>query len=944
MPNDTQLDALKLPPHSLEAEQSVLGGLLLDNDAADRIGDLISDADFYSEAHRLIHHHVIGLIAESKPADVVTVSEALSSVQKLDYVGGLKYLGLLVQNVPTAANIRHYANIVRERSILRQLAATAGDIADSAFNPLGRSAKEILDQAEAKVLHIAEQGARGNQVFSEIGKLLAGVVERIETLYHSDDPSGITGVPTGFADLDEKTAGLQPGDLVVVAGRPSMGKAQPLDARARTRTGWTRIGELAVGDSLASIDGQPSIVVGIYPQGVRQVHRVRFSDGRSTECCAEHLWRVHYRGWPAPRIISTERLMAMLGRERYRNRLWIDVHEGQFGHAEPLPIDPWLLGSLLGDGCLAGSALRFATASAEMLSRAQACIGQAMTVTHAGSFDYQIVGRDRGHVTGMQGTRSNGIVNALRTLGLWTVTSERKFVPRCYLESDRESRLNVLRGLLDTDGLVERRVSIRFPTASRQLADDVAELARSLGGWCTISEKQPHFRGRGGMRRAGKPAWICHISHPEPRSLFLLSEKQRRVPERWRRCKRLTFSSIEPSREVECQCIAVSHSSRLYITDQDVVTHNTAFALNVGEHIALTTGMPIAVFSMEMGASQVALRLIGSVGRLDQHKLRTGRLTKEDWERLSAALGRLNDAPILIDETPALNAIEVRSRARRLLKQYGKLGLVIVDYLQLMQASSSGENRATEISEISRSMKALAKELKVPVMALSQLNRSLEQRPNKRPVMSDLRECVAGETLVTLADGTRVPIRNLVDRMPRVLAMSNNERIVPAVSDRVWKVGCRSLVRMALAGGRALRATNRHRIYTDSGWRELSTIRPGDRIALGDAYPIANPNLSWDRVVAVEPDGEEDVYDLTVPGPACWLADRIVTHNSGAIEQDADLILFIYRDEVYNPETPDKGRAEIIIGKQRNGPIGTVQLTFLGEFTRFENYASTRGY
>jgi replicative DNA helicase len=455
MPDDPQLDALKLPPHSLEAEQSVLGGLLLDNDAADRIGDVVSDADFYSEAHRLIHAHIVRLITDGKPADVVTVSESLDSTRQLDYVGGLAYLGALVENVPTAANIRHYAQIVRDRSILRQLAATAGDIAESAYHPLGRNAKEILDEAEAKVLHIAEQGSRGNKQFATIGSLLPGVVERIETLYNRDDPTDVTGVATGFTDLDRMTSGLQPGDLVVVAGRPSMGK--------------------------------------------------------------------------------------------------------------------------------------------------------------------------------------------------------------------------------------------------------------------------------------------------------------------------------------------------------------TSLALNIGEHVALNAKLPVVVFSMEMGASQLALRMIGSVGRLDQHKLRTGRLAADDWERLSAALGRLSDAPLLIDETPALNAIEVRSRARRIAKSHGELGLVIVDYLQLMQASTSGENRATEISEISRALKSLAKELKVPVMALSQLNRSLEQRPNKRPVMSDLRE-------------------------------------------------------------------------------------------------------------------------------------------SGAIEQDADVILFIYRDEVYNPDTQDKGVAEIIVGKQRNGPIGTVRLTFLGEHTRFENFAAPGSY
>ena len=876
MPDDLPVDRLKLPPHSLEAEQSVLGGLLLDNEAADRVGDVVAAADFYSDAHRVIHRHILQLIGEGKPADVVTVSESLASAQKLDYVGGLAYLGALAQNVPTAANIRHYANIVRERSILRQLAATAGEIADSAFNPLGRNAKTVLDEAEAKVLHIAEQGARGAQNFQTIGGLLANVVERIETLYNRDDPSDVTGIPTGFSDLDRMTSGFQPGDLVVVAGRPSMGK--------------------------------------------------------------------------------------------------------------------------------------------------------------------------------------------------------------------------------------------------------------------------------------------------------------------------------------------------------------TSLALNIGENVALATGMPVAVFSMEMGAAQLAMRMIGSVGRLDQHKLRTGRLAPEDWDKLSAALGRLNEAPILIDETPALTGIEVRSRARRLMKQYGKLGLVIVDYLQLMQASSQGENRATEISEISRAMKSLAKELSVPVIALSQLNRSLEQRPNKRPVMSDLRECVTGDTLVNLADGRRVPIRDLVGTTPEVVAIDANQRLTAARSDLVWSKGIKPVFRLSLASGRTIRATAEHRLFAHDGWRKVSQLAIGDRLGIarrlpdtaaavawsdeavvllghlvgdgsylkhqplryctaseensavvrdaalamgstvarhagrgawhqlliagnggrwhpagvggwlkalgifgqrshekclpGDAFRlgrrqvalllrhlwatdgcifvrapgvkgaprvyfstcsislatdvmalllrlgivarlratlrsgarpvyavdvsgaesqrrfldevgafgprvgpaarlrahlesvVANTNvdtlpreafadvreamgrrgvtqramaaargtsyggtshfrfapsrdtlrsyadilddpklarwtqsdLYWDRVVAIDPAGDEEVFDLTVPGPACWLADGIVSHNSGAIEQDADVILFIYRDEVYNPESQDKGTAEIIIGKQRNGPIGTVRLTFLGEYTRFENAAHPGSY
>jgi replicative DNA helicase len=450
---DPQLDAIKLPPHSVEAEQSVLGGILLDAAAWDKITDLIGEADFYRFEHRLIFRHIARLTELSRPVDAITVAESLESHAELDKAGGLAYLGSLAQNVPSAANIRRYAEIVRERAVMRKLAEAGSDIATSAFNPGGRDADQLLDEAESRIFEISEAGERGRQSFVPIPPLLSQVVERIETLGARDNPGDVTGVATGFSDLDRMTSGLQPGDLVIVAGRPSMGK--------------------------------------------------------------------------------------------------------------------------------------------------------------------------------------------------------------------------------------------------------------------------------------------------------------------------------------------------------------TAFAINIAEHVALELSKPVAIFSMEMSGVQLAMRMIGSVGLLNQHTLRTGRLDDEDWPRMSHALGRLNDAPIFIDETAALNALELRSRARRLHRQNDGLGLIVVDYLQLMSAPSSKatENRATEISEISRSLKALAKELHVPVMALSQLNRGLEQRPNKRPVMSDLRE-------------------------------------------------------------------------------------------------------------------------------------------SGAIEQDADLILFIYRDEVYNPESPDKGKAEIIIGKQRNGPIGKVDLTFRGEYTRFDNYAS----
>lgn len=393
---------------------------------------------------------------------------------------------------------------------------------------------------------------------------------------------------------------------------------------------------------------------------------------------------------------------------------------------------------------------------------------------------------------------------ALERLGVWGRTSYDKFIPREYLDAGKDARLDLLRGLLDTDGWVESWGTVRYSTASPQLARDVQELARSLGAWCQISEKATSFTSHG-QRVAGVTAYVCTISHPDPQDLFLFEGKRERLASGRSRRKMPVIVGIEPTRRTATQCISVSHPSRLYVTDDYVVTHNTAFSMNIGEYVAVEYGLPVAVFSMEMPGTQLVMRMLGSIGRLDQHRMRTGRLTDEDWPKLTHAVQKMSEAQLFIDETGGLNPMELRSRARRLARQCGKLGLIIVDYLQLMSGSSQGENRATEISEISRSLKSLAKELDVPVIALSQLNRGLEQRPNKRPVMSDLRE-------------------------------------------------------------------------------------------------------------------------------------------SGAIEQDADVILFIYRDEVYNPDSPDKGTAEIIIGKQRNGPIGPVRLTFLGQYTKFDNFAGAQTF
>ncbi len=743
---DRQIAQLRIPPHSIEGESSVLGGLLLDNTAWDRVGDLLADQDFYRHEHQLIYAAIGVLINASKPADIITVYERLQSLGKAEEIGGLAYLNALAQYVPSAGNIRRYAEIVRERSILRKLVAASDEIATNAFNPQGKAVTAILDEAEQKILNIGEQGGRSQQGFQSMHTLVGDLLDRVTEM--AENPNEVTGVASGFHDLDRMTSGFQPGDLVILAARPSMGKAQPLDANIRTLGGWKRMGELEVGDALASVDGRTSIVTGIFPQGVKQTYSVAFSDGRSTQCCGEHLWRVMYRDWAAPRIVSADQLRAMLGKVRYQGRLWIDTVSGDFGSLEPLPVDPWLLGSLLGDGGLSGTgSVRFSTASAQMCQTMSECLPQAMEMVHVGDDDYRLVQRDRGHAKGVQGMAANPLREALDALGLSGLTSERKFIPALYLNAGKEARLALLRGLIDTDGWVEKWGSIRFSSASERLASDVALLVRSLGGWCSITQKPPHFVNTAGVRVPGLSAYVCHISHPDPKSLMSLAEKQQRAPQQRLRQKRLTVTSIEPVRLAECQCISVSHPDHLYVTDDYIVTHNTALAINIAEHVALHEALPVAVFSMEMGASQLAVRIVGSIGRIDQTHLRTGALTDEEWPRLTEAIEKLRTISLHIDETPGLTVSELRANARRLARQCGKLGLIVVDYLQLMSVSTgmADENRATAVGEISRGLKMLAKELQCPVIALSQLSRGVESRTDKRPMMSDLRESGAIE-------------------------------------------------------------------------------------------------------------------------------------------------------------------------------------------------------
>jgi replicative DNA helicase len=979
----TGFDELRVPPYNLHAEQSLLGGLMLDNSAWDRVADMVSEGDFYRREHRLIFEAITRLATVDQPFDVVTLADTLESNKRLSDVGGLSYLGTLASQTPSAANIQAYAKIVRQASVRRQMIAAGTAIADSAYHPDGREASELLDEAERRVFAIAEQESRGGGGFQAIRTLLSQAVDRIETLFQREEP--ITGLSSGFADFDEMTSGLQPSDLIIVAGRPSMGKCVAADTEILLDDGRVATIEdivrarqaclLTLGDDWRLGLTRPSAFV---DDGRKPVFRVTTRLGRRIETTAPHPYLTP-TGWrPLSELkvgesIAVPRRLPIFGREAMRD------------------CEVKLLGYLIGDGGLTGTRPLFTNSDPLVqadFSEAVEAFGAVCAIVKpfpdrtahvAVASDLSCIAERR--LSFAETLRS--ACERIGTLGLWGQGAHTKFVPEPVFCLPKNQLALFINRLFTTDGwatvLTSGQPQLGYATVSERLSRQVQHLLLRFG---VIAKR----RQRRIKRQEGESViWQLDITDAESITLFAteigifakesaLSRVQEalqgqgtsniHVGRRDLSRPRLAalaqalddryLSDLAVSDVYWDQIVAIESVGERQVYDltipethnfvaNDVCVHNTTFAMNVAENVALQSRRPVAVFSMEMPGDSLAMRMMSSLGRIDQHRVRTGKLEDDEWPRLTSAINLLSETSIFIDDTPALSPTEVRARARRLKREQGDLGLIVLDYLQLMQAPGAGENRATEISAISRALKGLAKELSVPVIALSQLNRSLEQRPNKRPVMSDLRECVTGDTLVVLADGGRVPIRDLVGTCPDVVSVDESGRLIEAKSDCVWFVGRRPVSVVRLASGRQIRATTEHRLLGANGWQTVGELSPGSRLASArwlqdSALQAATSDFFWDTVIAIEPDGEEDVFDLTVPGPACWLADGIVSHNSGAIEQDADLIVFIYRDEVYNKESSDKGIAEIIIGKQRNGPIGTVRLTFLGKYTKFENY------
>jgi replicative DNA helicase len=678
----------RLPPSSIDAEMCMLASMMLDKEMIGTIVQIVAGDELYLADHQIIYECLVKLYEQNRPIDAVILCDELNKRQLLEEIGGREYIGKILNTVPSAAHGEHYAKIVREKALLRQLIAASNDILRDAYSP-HEQAQLVLDKAEKRIFEIASKKVTGGVVAMEV--VLHEVFEMIER-------SGQRGLETGFFELDDMMNGLQNGEMIIVAARPSMGKAQPLDAKVLTPSGFRLMGELSLGDALGSVDGAPSKITGIYPQGPRQVFRITFADGRSTECCAEHLWRVHQNG---VHVVAT----ATLSKLMKNGPVETDLFEGVFG-----------------DNSEDNTSADFPRTPRQLA----AWVDGAVATTHL------------------------------------------QVNPGCKQPGrSKESRRHRLRHLLNVDE--SQQLIGRFIILSSEHRREIVELARSIGGIAKVESTSDGY--------------LCSIDcRPITR--------------------RIEVVSIEPTRITQTQCIAVSHPSHLYITDDYIVTHNTAFAMNLIEHIAADSMMPCAVFSLEMSKQQLAQRMLCSRGQIDAHKLRKGMLQAHEYAHLANVVGELAKAPIWVDDSPGLTPMELRAKARRLKLQHD-VKCIMIDYMQLMD-NPGVESRQQQISEISRGIKAVARELHIPVIALSQLNRASEGRDGHRPRMSDLRE-------------------------------------------------------------------------------------------------------------------------------------------SGSIEQDADVIALLHREDYYRMSEPDfqpDNIAEIIIAKQRNGPTGTVKLTFMNKTTRFENMST----
>lgn len=948
----------RVPPQNLDAEQGVLGSMLLDRDAIARVVELVRPEDFYRDAHRRIYEAVTDLFERGEPVDLITVTDRLRDKGQLDDVGGASYVTSLLNSVPTAANVEYYARIVLQKSMLRQLISAGTQIAHMGFEA-AQEVELLVDQAEKLVFSIANR--RMLQEFLPIREILKESFERIDRRYQ--DKGTVTGVPMGFTDLDQMTSGLQPADLVIVAARPAMGKclkydAEIVDARtgeictiqeivSRTRTTlWT------LDEQARFRTAEPARFV---DDGIQAVYRVRTASGREVETTLAHPFCTP-RGWQRLADIQVGEMIAVPARLPVFGMLDLPSYEVKllaYLCAQRMPTSP-VLATDYADAVSVGEAIRAATRPA---------VADSQTETGGAPLVAPVGGASIAESVSLLLTRHSDLERE----------GESRLIPPLISTLTRDKLALFLSRLLACTGAVstEPEVGVRCALPSHRMAKQVRHLLLRFGVAAAVEDTALTILGeqaRRLFREVGILGW-------ERLRTWARHDQERLLPDTDVLWDAITF--IEYSGDFQVYDLTVPETHNFVAND--ICVHNTTFALNIAAHSAIHHKVPIAIFSLETSKEQLVQRFLCAEAEVDGSKLRTGFLADSDWPKLARAMGKLSEAPVYIDDSATISVIEMRAKARKLKAEHG-LGLIVVDYLQMIQSYKRTENRTQEISEIARSLKSLAKELDIPLIAISQLSRAVEITGTRRPMLSHLRECVSGDTTVWDADtGRQLMVYELAttdeEDWPRLLSLDERGRLIPVRPIAVFDKGENRLFTVETSRGRRLHATPNHPVLTPQGWKKVSQLSSGSYVAAARRLPtfssfgtgtakwrrpLSMPHspsalssatrvlerpahdVLWDQVVAITPYGTDFVFDLVMPGTHNFVADGIVVHNSGELEQVSDLVLFIYRDDYYNPETEKKNIAEIIIAKHRNGPIGQVELFFHREHSRFANLERRR--
>ncbi|MGH3794826.1 MAG: replicative DNA helicase [Pseudonocardiaceae bacterium] len=700
------------PPQDITAEQSVLGGMLLSKDAIADVVEVLRPGDFYRPAHQALYDCVLDLYGRGEPADPVTVSAELERRGELLRVGGAPYLHTLISIVPTAANAGYYAEIVAEKAVLRRLVEAGTRIVQLGYHGSdGADVDEVVDRAQAAIYDVTER--RMSEDYIALEELLQPTMDEIDAIASRGGASA--GVPTGFADLDAVTNGLHPGQMVIIAARPGIGKALALDTPLPTPTGWTTMREVVVGDRLLGADGRPTTAVAVTDvMRERPCYEVEFSDGSIIVADGQHQWFTETR---AARHAATGANRSTLAEVRTTEEIAVTLRcrtaDRRPNHAvvnsrpldlpeQDLLVPPYSLGVWLGDGF--SHAAELISADAEIAIHVEA-----------------------------EGSCAQSVQARLRTLNLLGNTH----IPAVYLRASQTQRRALLAGLLDTNGTVTSDGSAQLCVTSAPLARDVHELVVSLGYRCGISPKQ--VRGR-----TEKSATAYTITFSSEDEVFRLERKRLAHRQRQRYSQvRSGARYIIDVRPVPCmpvRCVQVDSTDHLYLAGRSMIpTHNSTLGLDFVRSCSVTHGMASVIFSLEMSRTEIVMRLLSAEARIRLSDMRSGRMSDDDWTRLARRMGEISEAPLFIDDSPNMTMMEIRAKARRL-KQRNDLRLIVVDYMQLMTSGKKVESRQQEVSEFSRHLKLLAKELEVPVVTISQLNRGPEQRTDKKPMLADLRE------------------------------------------------------------------------------------------------------------------------------------------------------------------------------------------------------------